>query len=169
MACGTDDSSEDQSMARGTAERNIQLWTDGVVSFVITDDMDSDDEQVARKAMKDIEASTCIRFKERTDEKYYVRMSRVCNPITGVCTDETAAASKCRNRKKGCFPGGWVSGGSMGESSPSELFIGKVEMKVTSQRSVRLFIHEILHSLGVHHTQRRHDRDQFIKILGKAS
>ena len=120
--------------------------------------MNADDEAVARRAMSDIEASTCIRFKEREGESAYIRMSRACKHITGECIDSSASCNA-----EECFQGGWVQGG-LGKKHPSMLFIGNTSVHISSQGDIGLLTHEILHSLGVEHTQRRPDRDAYINI-----
>merc|ERR1719347_101315 len=88
-------------------------------------------------------------------------MSRACEISTGKCIDSTASSALCNDN--GCFQGGWVQGG-LGERSPSGLFIGRTSVSITSQSSIGFLTHEVLHSLGVEHTQRRPDRDEYINV-----
>jgi len=166
-ACGTapHNPSSASSNNRGAQSPDIQLWTKGVVPFEITSYMNADDEAVARRAMSDIEESTCIRFKEREGESAYIRMSRACEQSTGECIDSNAARWGCSAET--CFVGGWVQD-TLGQGSPSRLFIGKVTLSISDQKSIGLFTHEILHSLGVEHTQRRPDRDEYIVVKNES-
>ena len=102
-ACGTapHNPSSASPNHRGAQSPNIQLWANGIVPFEITSYMNADDEAVARRAMSDIEQSTCIRFKEREGESAYIRMSRACEQSTGECIDSSAERSLCNG-------GGWV-------------------------------------------------------------
>ena len=117
--------------------------------------------EVAIRAMSDIEDGTCIRFKERDNEAHYIRMSRACNKDTGKCIDSTAISSMCNQTE--CFQGGWVQGG-VGRKSSSGLFIGKSSVHISSQINTGFITHEVLHSLGVEHTQRRPDRNESIDV-----
>ena len=116
----------------------------------------ADDVEVARRAMSDIEDATCIRFKERDNEADYIR-----NKDTGKCIDSTAISSMCNQTE--CFQGGWVQGG-VGRKSSSGLFIGKSSVHISSQINTGFITHEVLHSLGVEHTQRRPDRNESIDV-----
>merc|ERR1711909_201811 len=123
-ACGTapHNPSSASSNNRGAQSHNIQLWTNGIVPYEITSYMNPDDRAVARRAMSDIEESTCIRFKEREGESAYIRMSRACKQSTGECIDSSASSTLCNPIE--CFGGGWVQGGGLGQGYPSQLFIG---------------------------------------------
>ena len=88
-------------------------------------------------------------------------MSRACEQSTGECIDSSADRSLCNANT--CFVGGWVQGG-LGQRSPSQLFIGRTTLSISDQGSIGFFTHEILHSLGVEHTQRRPDRDEYIDV-----
>merc|ERR1711909_57960 len=96
-ACGTapHNPSSASSNNRGAQSHNIQLWTNGIVPYEITSYMNPDDRAVARRAMSDIEESTCIRFKEREGESAYIRMSRACKQSTGECIDSSASSTLC--------------------------------------------------------------------------
>merc|ERR1719347_770593 len=85
-------------------------------------------------------------------------MSRHFPVISSQALDPSASCTASK-----CFRGGWVSGG-LGQQSPSMLFIGNTSMKLTQQNTIGLMTHEIFHSLGVEHTQRRPDRDEYITI-----
>ena len=90
-----------------------------------------------------------MRFKELSVvDKFenFVKIRRHCDPGSG----------------DWCFVGGWVD--FLGESR-SSLSIGNYRLDPLSPPSVGLVVHEILHTLGLVHTQKRPDRNETIKVL----
>jgi hypothetical protein len=68
--CGADtDPSRSQ---RASTSNYYRLWPTGVVPYVLSSDYDDDDREVILDAMRHWEDKTCIRFKKRTYEFYYV-------------------------------------------------------------------------------------------------
>jgi hypothetical protein len=129
----------------------IKLWENSVVPYEFTTKVNSDDKEVVAKAIADIEADTCIRFKQRSGELAFIQISRDCGN------------SACNEGPSDCFMGSWVAGG-LGENYPSQLFIGNQCLKGSTPSDVSLVIHELLHALGVVHTQTRPDRDDYITV-----
>merc|ERR1712025_756506 len=58
-----------------------------------------------------------------------------------------------------CFSGAFVDG--LGMDTPVRLVVSQVELSDT-ESIIGLLVHEILHALGVGHTQKRPDRDTYI-------
>jgi len=143
LPCGTPPLDSD-SDKRGAAGANIRLWPGAVIPYVFTSSFTYTDRLTFAKAVEAIEANTCLKFKGRTSEKYYMRVEREC-----ACGGS-------------CFGGGYTDG--LGARAPRRLVIGAACISPSSASGVGLVIHEILHALGVIHTQNRPDRDTYIWI-----
>ena len=115
-----------------------RLWPGGVVPYVFTSSFTATDRLTFAKAVEDIEADTCLKFKGYTSERYYMKVERLC---------------ECGGS---CFGGGYTDG--LGARSPRRLVIGSACISPSSASGVGLVVHEILHALGVEHTQKRPDR-----------
>ena len=175
---------------RGYTKTNINLWAGAVVeySFVSTGDSMKDaaffvdskvgysaaEMAIIMKAMKRIEAVTCIRFKrimpepgkqwmlimrEGTSKECYISyinanlkdkvVGRLGKPFSG-------------NYWSGqCFGGAYASW--LGAGSPTFMVSSKFDLS-DSDGTVGLYVHELLHILGVGHTQKRPDRDNYITV-----
>ena len=85
--------------------------------------------------MEEIEKVTCVKFEPRTTEADWINIV---------------------NDKEGCFA-------KVGYSGPDK---GAHVLNLQSSLCVETFIvvHELLHSLGVHHEQNRPDRDNYMTI-----
>jgi len=134
---------------RSAHDLTAKLWTDSVVPYLIDDSFNSKDRETLAIAIQKIEEATCVRFKELSVvDKFenFVKIRRHCDPGSG----------------DWCFVGGWVD--FMGESR-SSLSIGNYRLDPSSPPSVGLVVHEILHTLGLVHTQKRQDRNETIRVL----
>ena len=88
-------------------------------------------------ATQQIAAASCVTFVESPGSHYlYVTRQCACNG--------------------GCFSGGFTDG--LGAASPRTLTIGSPCLNPNSQSSIGFVAHEILHALGIAHTQKRPDR-----------
>ena len=123
---------------RGGAGSNIRLWSGGVVPYVFTSSFTYTDRLTFAKAVEAIEAVTCLKFRGRTSERYYLRIEREC-----ACGGS-------------CFGGGYTD--ALGAGAPRRLVIGSPCISPSSASGLGLVIHETLHALGVIHTQTRPDR-----------
>jgi hypothetical protein len=134
---------------RSAHDLTAKLWTDSVVPYLIDDSFNSKDRETLAIAIQKIEEATCVRFKELSVvDKFenFVKIRRHCDPGSG----------------DWCFVGGWVD--FLGESR-SSLSIGNYRLDPSSPPSVGLVVHELLHNLGMVHTQKRPDRNDTIKVL----
>ena len=61
----------------------------------------------------------------------------------------------------GCFSGAYVDG--MGASSPVRTVVSTADLD-DREKVYGLLVHEILHALGIGHTQKRPDRDSYITV-----
>jgi len=135
---------QEESFRRGAAGANIRLWPGGVVPYVFTPSFTYTDRLTFAKAVEIIEASTCLKFVGRSNQRDYIRVEREC-----ACGGS-------------CFGGGYTDG--LGAKAPRRLVIGAACISPTSESGVGLVIHEALHALGVVHTQNRPDRDEHIWV-----
>ncbi|XP_046679782.1 zinc metalloproteinase nas-13-like [Homalodisca vitripennis] len=114
-------------------------WPNGVVPYNITEDFTEEDRKIIRKAMDEIEANSCVTFKERTvDDFDYVLIG-----------DDLTR------------PGCWAEVGKVGGAQT--LNLGRANYCVYFKGVV----HELMHTLGFQHQQSASNRDDYVKILWK--
>jgi len=171
-----------------------EFWADTVIpwSFVSdgdefakyavhTDDkvgLSKDDVETVMAAMRQIEDKTCIKFNmvrpvkgqpwlfisrdtrhsDRTCQIKYIKSNLVGRDINGVGDIYESFQSE---KDGDCFSGAYAYGGS---SSPQNLVISNVTLSKNNQDDIGLMIHEILHNLGIGHTQKRQDASENIEI-----
>jgi len=112
-------------------------WPNGKIPYVHGENWTESQLDMIRTAMKTIEASTCVKFVERTNEKNYV--------IT-------------KNTSLGCFSDGvGMKGGAQIVSYMDTEWFGSCFVH-------RVVIHELLHAVGLWHEHARYDRDDHVKI-----
>ncbi|CAJ0596080.1 unnamed protein product [Cylicocyclus nassatus] len=106
-----------------------------IIPYKIVGKYDEREKRVIESAMESIQDNTCIRFKQRNDERDYVEI---------------------HNENEGCYT--WVgrSGGRTILMLQSN-YAGTCIVKGT-------VIHELFHLIGLWHEQSRYDRDDYIKI-----
>jgi len=132
------------------AKRDVRLWRRGVVPFRYDDSISREDKRVFEISMSLIEKKTCLRFyPARNAERPHILIQRQCQ-----CGQEEKDGRKC-------FRGGFTNG--FGEAVPRRLVIGSVCFRRNTLDI--LATHELFHALGVHHTQKRYDRNSYIKVL----
>jgi len=144
--CAAHDPRLDEEEDRGAHWASMPSWPRGIVPYVFDYGFDRQDRLTFAKAVQQIEAKTCVRFRPRTSEAKWLKVIRQCH---------------CRTPAgRNCFKGGT---GTLGAHSPSKLTIGAC-LSPDSAGAVKLVAHEILHNLGIGHTQTRPDRDNYIWI-----
>jgi len=178
---------------RGYTTTNVKLWPNAEVDWAFVSNGDSyktysfftdakvgyskEEINIIEKSMKRIEAVTCIRFKRRTPQKGkpFMMVMREATSKNGVNTchksyltntlaqKEIGTIGKVFNIDWGtqCFSGAFVDG--LGMDTPVRLVVSQVELSDT-ESIIGLLVHEILHALGVGHTQKRPDRDSYITV-----
>ncbi|KHJ93249.1 astacin [Oesophagostomum dentatum] len=107
-----------------------------VIPYVIAARYDPKELPSIRQAMDRIEANTCIRFRERTNEHDYIEIQN--QPGQGCYTNVGRADGK---------------GVLMLESNNDETCL-----------EVGTVLHELMHVIGLWHEHMRYDRDQYIKV-----
>ena len=132
--------------AGGGSGNLFEKWPGNTVPYLFTSSFTSNDRKTFKAATKQIADATCVKFTEGWASKY-LRVIRDC-PCTGTGTQCTCTGS--------CFEGGETDG--LGAASPRWLRIGRACLDPNSQGDIGFLVHEILHALGIVHTQKRPDR-----------
>ena len=107
------------------------------------------DRETVQKAMQIIEGKSCVTFKERSTEELYVTITRYCDRTKRTCPYAGALAN---------------IGAPHAFHRDSFLTVAQ-QLKPSRPDHVGLMVHELLHVLGMVHTQTRPDRDQYIKVI----
>merc|ERR1711892_858448 len=171
-----------------------EIWANGVIpwSFVSTGDdfakfavhtdenvgLTKDDVETVMAAMKQIEDKTCIMFNRVKPVKgqpwlFIFRDNKISDmscQIPYIKSDlvgkDTKGLGDIYSMMQWapddfCFSGAYAGYGSR---SPQNLVISKAILKKDDQRSIGLIVHELLHNLGIGHTQKRQDASENIEI-----
>ena len=127
------------STNKGAADDFFQKWQNNIVPYKFDSSFSSTDRQTFLKASQQIATASCVSFIEGTASQYlYVTREAGC-----VCGGN-------------CFDGGHTAG--LGAASPRTLTISSACLNPNSQFDIGFMVHEIMHALGIIHTQRRPDR-----------
>lgn len=148
--CGAKDPRMDNnitSFTRGAQYHSLNKWPNAIIPYVFDYSFNRQDRLTFAKAVAQIEANTCIRFRKRRSEKYWLKVIRQCN-----CKGPTGP---------NCFGGGFAN---LGALKPSKLTIGAACIRPDSSGAVKLVAHELLHNVGIMHTQTRRDRGNHIWV-----
>merc|ERR1719431_1215074 len=170
----------------------VKFWDNAVIpwSFVSTGDgfakygvytnanigLPEEEVRTVMLAMKQIEASTCIKFnfvKPRRGQKWLLisRDSRhadltcmipyIKSNLVGKNVADLGDLFKKAKWTHDCFPGAYAY---YGEDSPQNFVISKTRLSTKDQGKIGLVVHELLHNLGLGHTQKRQDATQHIYV-----
>ena len=131
-----------QSIYRSGRGSKINLWDNGKVPVKFRSSFNSGDRKTFIRAVRKIEEVTCIKFFQRTTHEAYVSVENTCREC-GHCTG--------------------VGSANVGKHRPNEMKIDSC-LSPSNINDVVFVMHEILHSLGLIHTHRRHDRNKHIRI-----
>lgn len=119
-------------------------WTDGVLPWVFDATANEEDKKTILAAMAELEKHTCVRFPKRTNEPNYLTTIR-----DTPCTNEN----------------GGIAASYVGMSGGKQpLFVGPGCFFANETSHVAVWVHELMHALGVMHTQTRPDRDDYITV-----
>ena len=128
---------KNNSTTKGAASDYFQKWQNNIVPYQFASSFSSTDRQTFLKASQQIAAASCVSFIEGSASRYlYVERQCACGG--------------------NCFSAGQTDG--IGAASPRTLTIFSVCWNPNSQSSIGFLAHEILHALGIVHTQTRPER-----------
>ena len=179
-----------KKIPRGYTKTTVDLWAGAVVeySFVSTGDSMKDaaffvdskvgysaaEMTIIMKAMKRIEAVTCIRFKRIMPEpgkKWLLIMREGTSSQCFISYINDKLKNKVVGKLGKPFSGNYWSGSCFGGAYASWLGSGSPTFMVSSKfdladddGTIGLYVHEMLHNLGVGHEQNRPDRDSLMSI-----
>jgi len=141
------------------------------------------DVDTVKAAMKQIEDETCFKFeqvknptkgqpwllihrigkhREHTCQLSYVQQNLVGKDIAGL--GDIFSNFMDDTKETVCFNGAFAGYGS---DIPQSLVISQTELNAQNQDAVGLIVHELLHNLGLGHTQKRQDAKDNIDINWK--
>jgi len=139
---------EHEEVERGFHEYRARLWENGIVPYKRHHSFNDNDWKVFEEAVEVIENNTCIRFSRYGGWGPYLHLTRECG--CGQAYPEP------------CVGGGYVIG--VGSGTPRTLVLSTGCLERHNFQDVVLMTHEIFHALGVGHTQKRKDRDDYIMV-----
>lgn len=165
--CHFEDHNELGHDRSGSFTSDLWYWPHHRVYFRFGDSVIKEDRRIIREVMEEIEDNTCVKFVETKRRRY---------KYLTITTDKSYNCIYCYYLGLVCP----LKNGGAVRSSPfctKELhcpyYYGSVSMRLQftlpfcgrlSQRWKALITHELLHVLGLIHTQNRYDRDKYIKI-----
>ena len=192
--CGGYDGEIEGKRNRGYTTTDVKLWPNAEVNwaFVSTGDAykkysiltdakigyTEAEMKMIMKSMKRIEDKTCIRFKRVNPQKGkpWMLVMREAQVKNGAATCyRSYINTKLKNKEIGsagkifesgywdgsCFSGAYVDG--LGYNTPVRTVVSSTTLE-DNENTVGLLVHELLHALGVGHTQKRPDRDTYITV-----
>jgi len=176
-----------------TSMSSDQFWDNAVVpwSFVSTGDdfakyavhtnantgLTKDDVETVMAAMKQIEDATCIKFNlvKPVKGQPWLFIARDARASDFACQLQYAQSTLVGQDIEGlgdiygrfrwagdqCFSGAYAW---YGQDSPQNFVISQTSLSKDQQNDIGLVVHEILHNLGLGHTQKRQDAAENIEI-----
>ncbi|CAD5112625.1 DgyrCDS1841 [Dimorphilus gyrociliatus] len=122
-------------MDRRGIVKTHRLWPNAIVPYKIEGNLGSNVKATILKALKHYEAKTCIRFKKRTRERFYI------NYVLSA----------------GCWS-------FIGRTAPKQ-GTGQALSIGFGCENLGTIVHETGHALGFWHEQSRNDRDKYVKVV----
>merc|ERR1719244_238023 len=189
--CGLDTKEFEMQHTRGYTLSTVNRWTAGEISWSFVSNGDDfanygfltdakiglsrSDTEIVMKAMKQIEEQTCIKFTREDPQpgKTWLAITRESTSGTNECQGQYIADTYYGKDVEGpgtvfwgswgsCFGGAYAYPGAR-TGSNQLMVISQVTLRDT-QSSIGLIVHELLHNLGVGHTQKRPDQKENIIV-----
>jgi len=157
----------DISERAGSFTADLWHWPDHIVYYRFSNAVIKEDRKIIREAMEEIEDNTCMTFQETNRRQF--KILRIHTLKTHNCVYCYWFGLLCPHRNGGTVRTSPFCTGNF----ECPYYFGSVEMNLQfnfpfcgrlSTRWKGLIIHELLHSLGLIHTQARPDRNKYIKI-----
>merc|ERR1712227_998219 len=118
-----------------------------IVPFKLDSGFSYDEKEWIRKALKEIEAVSCIRFYEISYSNPYDHYIDV-KPSDG-CSSYVGKVTSCKE----CY-----------KNQPLKLYFKSGNPEQSCAYGIGTVIHEFLHALGFSHEHSRHDRDSYVDL-----
>jgi len=155
-------------VSNGDCFKNEAVYTDSKIG------LSKEELAVIMRAMRKIEDMTCIRFKRvkpKPDQNWLLLMkegdghqcyiSHIQHTLSNKNINGLGQIFSRWEYGTSCFPGFYTTWLGMGD--PSYLVTSMVDIRDTED-IVGSYVHELFHTLGVGHTQKRPDRDSYITV-----
>lgn len=120
------------------------------MAYFITDQFNELQAAEIVTGLRSIEAVSCVRFVERTNEVDYVEV--IVSKIF-LYLPSLISASYFKGENSGC----WSFAGRVGEKQ-------QLNLQLNGCVHQRVIVHEFLHVLGFYHMQSAFGRDNFVKV-----
>ncbi|CAJ0596148.1 unnamed protein product [Cylicocyclus nassatus] len=114
----------------------LQAGNDYIIPYTITGQYEPNELEMLKKVMEHVHDTTCIRFKQRKDEKDYVEIQN--------------------NFKGGCYS-------PVGRHSGKRVMNLEANYAATCF-TPRILLHELFHVIGLFHEHMRFDRDNYVTV-----
>lgn len=160
---------EDTSLSdrSGSFTSDLWHWPDHIVWYRFENSVIKEDRSVIREAMEEIEDNTCVTFRETRRRQHKILRIKTrgthncvyCYYLGLLCPQRNGGTVRTRPFCTGNFECPYYQGTVEMNLEFNYPFCGRL-----GTRWKGLIIHELLHSLGLIHTQARPDRNKYIKI-----
>jgi len=146
---------------------DLWYWPDHIVHYRFESSIIKEDRKVIQEAMDEIEDNTCVRFRETRHAQQKLLRIRTLNSHNCVycyylgllCPHKNGGTVRTRPFCTGDFHCPYYQGNVEMNLAFNFPFCGRLHTRWKG-----LIIHELLHSLGLIHTQARADRNEHIQI-----
>eukprot|EP00092_Neocalanus_flemingeri_P005828 GFUD01006272.1.p1 GENE.GFUD01006272.1~~GFUD01006272.1.p1 ORF type:complete len:409 (+),score=66.61 GFUD01006272.1:56-1282(+) len=154
-----DSSIFEQKTAPNNNDYELKIEKPKTFPYHFSSSLTKNDRATFIEATNQIENISCVNFVERTIEGVYFTVYRACS-LSG---NKITPSEDCMEYNAGencCIGAAYV------HEDNSLLAIGiGWDLNARSQASIGLIVHELLHVLNFNHTQKRNDREKYIRVI----
>jgi len=151
----------------GSFTADLWHWPDHIVYYRFENSVIKEDRKIIREAMEEIEEKTCMTFRETKRRQFKILRIKTlktyncvyCYYLGLLCPHKNGGTVRTNPFCTGNFDCPYYQGSVEMSLQFTLPFCGRL-----STRWKGLIIHELLHVLGLIHTQARPDRNKYIKI-----